>query len=801
MIISLEWLRDYVDVPLGIEALADRLTMVGLEVEAVHGQSETLSHIVTARVQSVLPHPNADKLRLCDVWDGATTHRVVCGAPNVAVDQIVPLALPGARLPSGMTIQTTQIRGQVSGGMLCSQIELGLGDDASGIWVLGSDTPIGARLSTALGLDAVRIEIGVTPNRGDCLSHIGVAREVSAICQQPVRYPDCSMQETGPAVSSLAAVAIDDPVGCPRYSARVIEGVRIGPSPEWLRKRLEAVGVRSINNIVDVTNYVMMELGQPLHAFDHDLLREHRIVVRRAVTGEEFTTLDGEKRTLFDDTLLICDGVGPVAIAGIMGGLDSEITEKTTRVLIESAYFDPTGIRRSSKKLGLRSESSFRFERGIDPEGTVRALDRATQLMAQVAGGVIAEGRIDVYPLPYQPMSLTLRVERTNRFLGTELTGNQMAEVLRSIQVEVTSVDDDRLTVTPPPFRPDLTREVDLQEEIARLVGYDRIPVTLPISNLGASPQDLYQRARQTVKDLLQSLGLTEVINYSFIGEQSIAKLNLEPEDPRLHPVRVRNPLSEEQGVMRTSLIPGILQTACRNFDHRNENLRIFEVSKIFLPKQGAPLPDEPHWLAGALAGARLPDPLYGLPEEVDLTDAKGVVESVLACFHLDGIDYRMSDIPPYLDQRHSASVFCGQQWLGAFGPVHPQVAAAFDLKRIPYLFELDFDRLFALRKPHPMYRPLPKYPEVARDMAIVVDASVPVLAPLTFMKELREPLLEQIEVFDIFRHARFGENKKSLGYRLVYRAADRSLTDEEVNALHSRLTERVLDRFHATLR
>lgn len=801
MIISLEWLRDYVAVPIGIEALADRLTMVGLEVEAIHGQSETLNHVVTGRVQSVLSHPNADKLRLCDVWDGSSTRRVVCGAPNVAEGQVVPLALPGARLPNGMTIQPTQIRGQASEGMLCSQKELGLGDDASGIWVLDPKTPVGSPLSRALGLDDVRIEIGVTPNRGDCLSHIGIAREVGAICQSSVRYPDITMEEAGPEVATLAAVAIDDPVGCPRYSARVIEGVRVGPSPEWLRKRLEAVGVRSINNIVDVTNYVMMELGQPLHAFDHDLLRESRIVVRRATAGEEFTTLDGERRKLFDDTLLICDGVGPVAIAGIMGGLESEITDKTTRVLIESAYFDPTGIRRSSKKLGLRSESSFRFERGIDPEGTVRALDRAAQLMAQVGGGAIAKGRIDVYPRPYQPVNLAIRVERTNRFLGTELTAAQMVEVLRSIQVEVTSIEADRLVAVPPSFRPDLVREVDLQEEVARLVGYDRIPVTLPISSMDSSPQDPYQRARQTVKDRLLGLGLTEVINYSFIGESSIGKLNLDPADPRLSPVRVRNPLSEEQGVMRTTLIPGILQTACRNFDHRNENLRIFELSKVFLPKEGAPLPDEPHWLAGALAGARLPDSLYGSPDEVDLTDAKGIIESVLECFHLDDAFYRASDIPPYMDSLLSASVYCGQKRVGALGPVHPQVAAAFDLKRIPYLFELDFDAIFGLRKPHPMYRPLPKYPEVARDMAIIVDASLPVLDPLTFMKELREPLLEHIEVFDIFRHDRLGENKKSLGYRLVYRAADRSLTDEEVNALHGRLTERVLQTYRATLR
>lgn len=801
MIISLEWLRSYVDIPLSVDRLTDRLTMAGLEVEAVEESARGLDRVITARTQTVSPHPNADRLRLCDVWDGSRVHRVVCGAPNVSPGQIVPLALPGARLPSGVTIEEARIRGQTSAGMLCSRKELGFGEDADGIWALPPETPVGEPLATVLGLGDVRIEIGVTPNRGDCLSHIGIAREAAAICGTALRYPDCTLEETGPPIEGLAAVSIVDPVGCPRYCARVVENVRVAPSPEWLRKRLEAVGIRSINNIVDVTNFVMMELGQPLHAFDHDLLRENRIVVRRATAGEPFTTLDGEKRALFDDTLLICDGVGPVAVAGIMGGLDSEITEKTTRVLIESAYFEPTGIRRSSRKLGLRSESSFRFERGVDPEGTPRALDRAAQLMARLGGGRIARGRIDTYPNRHRPITLGLRVERTNRFLGTRLSGRRMAEVLRSIEIQVTDEETDRLAVGVPSFRPDITREVDLQEEVARLVGYDQIPVTLAVAGLDASPQDPDQQARHMVKDALRSAGLSEVINYSFIGEAGLRKLRLAEDDPRLDPVRVLNPLSEDQGVMRTSLLPGILQTASRNFDHRNEDVRIFELSKVFLPNPGAPLPDEPHRLACVLAGKRLPDRLYGQQEEVDFTDAKGVVESVLECFHLEEITYTSRGTPPYLDARCSASVLCGERWIGCLGPVHPQVAAAFDMKRIPYVLELDFDALCALRKPHPMYRALPKYPEVARDLAIVVDARVPVLDPLDYIKGLEEPLLEQIEVFDIFRHARLGDDKKSLGYRLVYRAADRSLTDEEVNDLHGRLTEKVLERFQATLR
>ncbi len=369
MIVSVEWLRNYVDVSLSVEELAHRLTMVGLEVETVQRRNAFLERVVTVKLGPVRRHPNADHLHLCEVSDGATSYHIVCGAPNVKEGSIVPLALPGAQLASGMTIQETQIRGQFSQGMLCSQKELGLGEDASGIWLLPEATPVGISVREALGIEDQIIDVAVTPNRSDCLSILGIAREVAAIGEVPLRYPAISFVEMGPDINSLSSVTIDNPEGCPRYAARIVQGITVGPSPQWLRDRLEAVGLRSINNIVDVTNYVLMEMGQPLHAFDFDRLREHRIVVRRAESGERFTTLDGVERTLFEDTLLICDGEGPVAIAGIMGGLDSEIAQDTTRVLIESAYFEPRGIRRSSKKLGLRSESSYRFERGVDPEG------------------------------------------------------------------------------------------------------------------------------------------------------------------------------------------------------------------------------------------------------------------------------------------------------------------------------------------------------------------------------------------------------------------------------------------------
>ncbi|HAA04406.1 MAG TPA: phenylalanine--tRNA ligase subunit beta [Syntrophobacteraceae bacterium] len=800
MLVSAKWLREYVNFPMTVAELGERLTMVGLELEGLEERPTNLQQVVTARVEMIGKHPRADRLQLCEVTTGNQIYQIVCGAPNVAVSAVVALALPGAKLHAGISIQETTVRGERSQGMLCSQRELGLGEDASGIWLLPPDTPIGTPLAEALGFNDTVLDISVTPNRSDCLSIVGIAREVAAICGMRLQYPVITCDESGPPVDALGSVTIDDPVGCPRYAARIIEGIRIGPSPEWLQQRLESSGIRSINNIVDVTNYILLELGQPLHAFDFDRLAEHRILVRRAQDGERFTTLDGNERNLYEDTLLICDGRQPVAIAGVMGGLNSEITGETSRVLIESAFFQPQGIRRTSKKLGLRTESSYRFERGVDLEGVTRALDRAAQLMLEVGGGQLAGGRIDVYPAPISQPILTFAADRTNRFLGTQLTSAQMAKVLTSIEMQVEPLDDNRLKVVPPSFRQDVSREVDLMEEIARLAGYDSIPSTCPQASVFSNVPDDHLTTRETLRNILAGFGFAETITYSFVSLDSLEQLRLPSEDRRVRPLKLANPLSEDQAVMRTSLIPGLLATARRNFDYRNLDLRIYELSKVFLATEKEQ-PEEHYFLAGLMTGLRQPQRLYGGEDKIEYADVKGVVEALLGLLHIDGCRFRQEALEPYLDPWGSAAVFCGDHRLGTLGRLHPEVERECDLKAPVFVLELDFDRLFGLRRSRPLYQALPKFPSVTRDMALVLDDNLAVQSPMDYIMEQCPPMLEHVAVFDLYRDPQLGKGKKSVGYRLVYRAPDRSLTDEEVNDIHTEVVRKVLRTFGAAVR
>ena len=801
MLISLKWLRSLVSCDASPDEIAHRLTMAGLEVEAIEPFHFGLERVVVGSIQSMKQHPAVEHLQVCKVLGSGDSQDVVCGAPNVAEGQMVPLALDGAFLADGTEVSSAEIHGVFSQGMLCSEKELGLGEDASGIMVLDSNLSPGTPLAEALELEDVVLDIGITPNRGDCLSLVGIVREVAALFGLPWSLPPISLKETGPPVETLTSVVIEDPDLCPRYAARVVENIAIKPSPLWLRQRLEAQGIRAINNIVDVTNYVMLELGQPLHAFDYHRLDGNRIVVRRAQPKEIFVTLDGQKHELQQDMLLICDASQAVALAGIMGGLDSEITPDTNTVLIESAHFQPTGTRRTAKALGMSTESSYRFERGVDPEGVLTALDRAAQLMVELGDGELATGSIDVYPVPIRQESIQLHVSKTNRFLGTDLTGEEICNHLESIQLKVRTAEEDLLVVEPPSFRADLSRGVDLMEEVARLAGYDRIPSASPMARLASAKPAQDQVIRQHSKQLLATQGFCEIVSYSFISPQSVELLQLGKDDPRRRLLPLRNPLSEEQAVMRTSLVPGMLETAARNQRQNNFNLRLVEISKVFFSRGADELPEERFNLCGLLAGTRRPLGWNEPAESVDFFDIKGALEALFLGLGVADIRWVNTDIIPYLKPDAAARVFLADTCLGDLGEVHPRILEDFDLKGPIYIFDIDFDLLMEKTVSLKKFKPLPRFPAVNRDLAIVVSDPVAAQDLLDYLDEHRPQYAESITLFDQYHGTQVEEGMKSLAFRITYRSGERSLTDLEVNEIHTEFSQKVVAAFQAEIR
>lgn len=797
MLISLNWLNDYVDVNIPPDELAHMLTMAGLEVESVDPLYPGMDRVIVARIKRIVPHQNADKLKICHVETGQDVVPVVCGAPNIAENQYVAFAQVGAMLPGGMEVKAVKIRGERSEGMICSERELGIGTDHSGILVIQEEARPGESLIKALGLEDWILEVAITPNRGDCLSYLGIAREVAAILKKRVKYPVVHIEEDGPQIETLTSVTLDDPVRCPRYSARLIEGISVKPSPFWMRSRLEAVGLRSINNVVDVTNFVMLEYGQPLHAFDFDLLDEHRIIVRTASDKEHFVTLDGNEHVLDQDMLLICDGKKGVALAGIMGGENSEIQPGTTNVLIESAFFDPYSIRKTSKKLGIGTESSYRFERRVDPDGVIKALDRAAQLMVEVGGGHLAAGAIDQYPKSFESVCVSISTSKTNSFLGTGFETSEVRELLSSIELDIEPVNGDVTNVSIPSFRGDLTREVDLFEEVARLKGYDHIPATLPAAPLASSLPDEHLLFREKLKDTVSSLGFSEIVTYSFISEELIKKLGFPEGNFRREVVRIKNPLNEAQAVMRTTLIPGLLEILRKNIYRMNENLRMFELSKIFLAHPEGDLPGEPYQLVGGMVGALEKVLLYNQNQMVDFYSLKGVVDGIFSALQIKP-RYSLDNIFPYFDKMESASILVEGEIVGGLGLLGKEVAEDYGLKVPVYLFELSVEPLFERGIVTKTFQPIPKFPPVSRDLALVLDQQIAAQEVIDCLLDIHEPLLEEVTIFDLYRGNRLKPGKVSIGYRLIYRAQDRNLTDEEVNEVHERLARTVMSRFNA---
>ena len=692
----------------GVKELINLLTMGGLEVEAATPTGQGFEKIVVAEIESIRRHPSADRLSLVEAKTSGEKFSIVCGATNIREGQRVPLALVGTKLPGGLEIKRSKIRGEVSEGMLCSEIELGLGQDATGIMILDRDAPLGVSVGETLGLTDTILDISITPNRPDCLCVIGVAREIAALTHQKMKYPGLSLSDTGKEIHQKTSVTLLDPDLCPRYVARMIEGVKIGPSPHWIRNRLEKAGIRSINQVVDVTNYVMMEYGQPLHAFDFELLEEGRIEVRRARKDEGFTTLDGVKRVLDEEMLMICDGVKPVAIAGVMGGLNSEIRAETRTVLLESAYFHPMNNRRTSKRLGFETEASYRFGRGTDYGGCLNAANRAASLIAELAGGKVVEGVVDAYPNPIRPNPIRLSILNANRILGTEIPAQQVRVYLEDLELDVRVEDEATLSVTPPSFRGDIEREIDLIEEVARMDGYEKIPLTLPKGP--PSPEEMSRELilEQKAKDHLIQHGYNEVITYSFTAPRSLNGLGLSPDDPRGKFLPILNPLTEDSSVMRTSLIPGLMETVRHNLSYKNVNLRIFELKRVYLTAEGERLPREVKYLTGLAMGMEGDPHWASLTRPVDFYDVKGCIEDLFEGLQVKGVKFDRAEDVPYLHPGKASKVLLGKEVLGVLGEVHPHVLAHHEIHGKVYLFEIDFGRMVNYAVEERRFRPLP---------------------------------------------------------------------------------------------
>jgi len=841
MKVTLNWLKQYVDFDWSPDALSERLTMLGIEVEGVKKTGGEFEGIVVAQVITRDKHPNADKLSLCRVNDGKGERQIVCGAQNFKAGDKVALILPGASLPpkpgsEPLTIKIGKIRGVESQGMMCSPQELALPDQVDGLLILREDAKIGQPFAEYLGRSGTDVvyDLEITPNRPDLNSVIGIAREIAAITGNPLRLPDLSTLPAPSASGSprsapdLLSVRLDDSDLCPRYTARVIQGVKIAPSPDWLSATLEKVGIRSINNVVDVTNFVMLESGQPLHAFDYHLLTaapgqsRPTIVVRRAAEGEKFMTLDGQQRTLSSHALLIADETKAVALAGVMGGQNSEINLKTVDVLVESAYFKPQNIRATSKKLDLRTESSYRFERGADVGICDWASRRAAQLIVETAGGTLAEGVVDAYPQPAEPRQITLRHQKVNDLLGIDLQPEQIDGYLGQLELKVVarkprpvgaeSALSEPTTFRIPTFRVDLKREIDLVEEVARLYGVDRIPATPPRGAIGANSFDSLHDQYSDARRILSGLGLFEAQGQTLISDAAARLVVGESV------VALANPLSSDMNVLRPTLLPGLLDSLRHNVSHKIYDVSLFELGHVFSPAAGqgtSPVAtrtggtrigstgSEERRLAIALTGQRLPLFWTGNDRgaKLDAFDLKGILEEFFDQFGLRGITYSRradSTTPLFLE---SATVHLGKFHLGQFGQLSPALARQYDLRDAVLLAELDLDILLARRNNTKSFRPLPAFPPIRRDLAIVLPEATTHEAVLQAVKQTKPANLESVELFDVFRGNNVPPGQKSMAYAFTYRNLERTLTDSEVSAAHEKLVEQLKQKLNAIVR
>jgi phenylalanyl-tRNA synthetase beta chain len=804
MKVSLKWLRDYVDIKLTIGELAARLTMAGLEVKGIQTIGGTWDNVVIGEVIALNPHPNADRLKLATVNLGTEQVTTVCGAPNISLGQRVTFAHIGARLidpHTGGTIvlKPAKIRGIVSEGMVCSEKELGISDSQEGILVLPPEAPIGVPLGAYLG--DVILDLDVTPNRPDCLSVIGIAREIAVLTGEPLCLPEIHYEETEKPIGSFASVDIVDPDLCPRYCASLVTRIKIAPSPSWLQQRLNNCGMRPINNVVDVTNYVMLEYGQPLHAFDYNKLKDKQIIVRRARNGETITTLDGSKRTLNPDILVIADKEEAVAVAGIMGGLDSEVTDKTDTILLESANFNQATIRRGCSHLQFQSEASMRFDKGLNSELPLVPLKRATQLLLELVGGRAAEGIIDIYPGKSESKLILLTTREVKRLSGLKVNIDEILKVLKALGFECQEGDSSsQISVSAPYWRNDIKCPADLVEEVVRISGYEKIPITRLGSPLPQQKSKLSSEAQQSdlkdkLRDILTGFGFQEILTYSLVSLEKLQKLSPKLE-LKIPPLKVANPMTREQEYLRTSLQAGLLSTLAHNQKFEQAGIRLFEIGKVFLP-QGKDLPEEKEMFCAVLSGTRAELSWQADKESLDFFDAKGVVENILNQLELKA-SFDISD-DEILFLGKGANIIVQDDKVGVVGEVHPRVAQAFELSNTICLIEIDLEKLLAKPTGTKKYQSIPRFPSVTRDIALVVDEQVSYGRVEEIIQSF--PLVTKVTLFDLYRGEQIAEGKKSFAIRIIYQSPSHTLTDEEVDQTQEQMLAKLHQELGATLR
>jgi phenylalanyl-tRNA synthetase beta chain len=802
MKVPLKWLKDYVKVTPPVPELAKRLTLAGLEVAEIITTGGNWENIIVGEITAINPHPNADRLRLATVNLGTEQETVVCGAPNLNTGDKIAFARAGARLINSANgkmeeLKPAKIRGVVSKGMICSEKELGISDNHEGILVLSGGAEAGMALADLMGETV--LDIDITANRPDCLSITGIAREVAAICGEKMRIPDITYRETGEPIDKQISIEIIDSELCPRYCASLITGIKIKESPTWLQERLVAAGQRPINNIVDITNYIMLEYGQPLHSFDYDRLKGKKIIVRRARDGEKFYTLDGNERQLTGEMLVIGDGERTVAIAGVMGGLNSDVTDSTTSILLEAASFKAASLHYTSRQLGLLSEASARFERGISAGLTIPALKHATQLIAELGDGKVAGGIIDAYPGKKEPSPVSTTPEKVKHILGVAYSASQIESALNALGFECRT-DGEKITTTPPYWRSDIKIEVDLIEEVARFYGYDKIPATLFTDPVPVQQVNTTFGLRKQIRNNLIGYGFLEAMSYTMTSLELMRNVYAEPRDPEPMPVHIANPMTAEQEYLRSSLRPNLLATLAANRRYEEEGIKLFEVGKVFRAN-GNKLPEEPEMLCGILNGSRVERSWLGGEGSYDFYDVKGAVEGLLKHLNI-AVAFEKSD-DEGLHPTRQAAITAKKDGriikLGVLGELHPKVAARFEIEGTAGLFEISIEALLICAGGYQTYQPIPRFPNMVRDLALVVDADITNQKIIDIIKGFS--LISEVQLFDVYAGKQVAPGKKSVAYRLIYQSPDKTLTDETVNRVQEQILNKLMGELGATLR